>query len=159
MKMIQFIKNLFSRKKTETTQPVDAIESAIKKEKKETEELLLKRTPKKDLYKTPTNSRPSYSDRSSNSYQENTPDFLTSMVIANATDSAVIGTLIGGDPVGAIVGDMMNDSDGHSSHFSYDTSSYSSYSYSSDSSSYSSDSSSYSSDSSSYSSDNSSSDF
>jgi hypothetical protein len=151
MKMIQFIKNLFSRKKTETAQQIEAIESAIKKEKRETEEPLLKRTPKKDSYKTSTNSRPSYSDRSSNSYQENTPDFLTSMVIANATDSALMGTLIGGDPVGAIVGDMMNDSDGHSSHFSYDTSS--------DSSSYSSDSSSYSSDSSSYSSDNSSSDF
>jgi hypothetical protein len=155
MKMIQFIKNLFNRKKTETTQPVDAIESAIKKEKKETEELLLKRTPKKDSYKTSTNSRPSYSDRSSNSYQENTPDFLTSMVIANATDSAVIGTLIGGDPVGAMIGDMMNDSDSHSSHSSYSEDSSSSYS----NDNYSSDSSSYSSDSSSYSSDNSSSDF
>ena len=47
--------------------------------------------------------------------ERNEGDFLTSMLIADATDSALIGTIVGGDPVGAIVGDIMNDSDSHTS--------------------------------------------
>jgi len=42
---------------------------------------------------------------------ENHPSFTESMAVAYATDSAVLGTAIGGDPVGAMVGDMLNDED------------------------------------------------
>lgn len=65
-------------------------------------------------------------------------DFLTSMLVAQMSDSAILGTIVGGDPVGAIVGDMLNDSDSsksssddhgssHSSGFDDFRSSHSSY--------------------------------
>lgn len=38
-------------------------------------------------------------------------DFLTSVIVAQVTDSALLGTLIGGSVAGGIVGDMLNDSD------------------------------------------------
>jgi len=52
-------------------------------------------------------------------------DFLTSMLVAEVTDSALLGTIVGGDPLGAMVGDMINtdDNDSHSS-FDHDSSYY-----------------------------------
>lgn len=91
--------------------------------------------------------------------------FLTSMMVAQATDSALLGMAIGGNPLGAMIGDSLNDSDSyHSSHDSFDDTSSSNhdsspsydssdYSSSSDSTSYDSSSSYDSSDSSSTSSD------
>lgn len=38
-------------------------------------------------------------------------DFLTSMIVAEATDSALIGMAVGGDPIGAMIGDSLNDDD------------------------------------------------
>lgn len=61
-------------------------------------------------------------------------DFLVSMAVANATDSALLGMAVGGDPVGAIIGDSLNDDDSNHSHTDNSSSDYSS----SDSSSYSS---------------------
>lgn len=40
-----------------------------------------------------------------------TGDFLTSAVVAGVTDNAAIGALMGGDIVGAIVGDLLFDGD------------------------------------------------
>ena len=37
--------------------------------------------------------------------------FITSVAIAAATDSTIIGTILGGDPVGAAVGDAHNSND------------------------------------------------
>lgn len=37
--------------------------------------------------------------------------FVESMMIGYATDSAAMGTIMGGNPVGAIIGDMLNDND------------------------------------------------
>ena len=70
-------------------------------------------------------------------------DFLTSMLVAEVTDSALLGTMVGGDPLGAMVGDMMNSDDDSHSSFDHDSSYYDS-SFDNDSSS-SSDSSDYSS--------------
>lgn len=145
--MLKFIKNLFSRKKPENSQPIGTIENAIRKSSWASKEVTEKST-KKSTRET-QGYRPYKSEaKSNNSYREDNSDFLTSMMIANATDSTLMGTLIGGDPVGAMIGDMMNDSDSHSSHSSYHEDSLSNDSYSSDS---------YSSDS--FSSDSSSSDF
>ena len=66
----------------------------------------------------------------------NDGDFFTSMLVAQATDSAILGTVIGGDPVGAIIGDMLNDSDSDSKHSLFDNSSNNDYDYDSSSSSY-----------------------
>lgn len=38
-------------------------------------------------------------------------DFLTSVIVAEATDSALIGMAVGGDPIGAMIGDSLNDDD------------------------------------------------
>ena len=54
--------------------------------------------------------------------ERNEGDFVTSMLVAQATDSALLGTVVGGDPIGAIVGDMMNDSD-ETKHHDFETSS------------------------------------
>ena len=66
-------------------------------------------------------------------------DFIVSMAVANATDSALLGMAIGGDPVGAIIGDSLNDDDSDRNHSSFDHgfdhSSDSHSSYDSDSSS------------------------
>jgi hypothetical protein len=37
--------------------------------------------------------------------------FFDSMVIANLTNSTLMGTLLGGNPAGALIGDMMNNSE------------------------------------------------
>lgn len=47
--------------------------------------------------------------------QSNNEDFLTSMIVAEATDSVALGAMVGGSITGAIVGDMMNDRDNESS--------------------------------------------
>ena len=141
--MLKFIKNLFSRKKTENSQPIETIESAIKKSTwtspgvtgKVTSNEIKSQSYKKPQKETRSYRRPASESKSiySTTTQENNSDFLTSMMIANATDSALMGTLIGGDPLGAMVGDMMNDSDSHSSHSSYSNDSYSNDSSSNDS--------------------------
>ena len=56
------------------------------------------------------------SSPSERSTENNSGDFLTSMMVAQATDSALLGTIVGGDPVGAMIGDALNDSDNNSSH-------------------------------------------
>ncbi len=38
-------------------------------------------------------------------------DFLLSAAVGFATDSAILGTLVGGDIVGGIVGDLLNGGD------------------------------------------------
>lgn len=71
-------------------------------------------------------------------------DFALSMAVAAATDSTILGVMAGGDITGAVIGDMLNDSDEEqkADYGSSDSSDYSS----SDSSDYnSSDSSDYSS--------------
>lgn len=47
-------------------------------------------------------------------------DFLTSMLIANATDNAALGYLAGGSITGAIVGESIAESNHHSSGGSFD---------------------------------------
>jgi uncharacterized membrane protein YgcG len=54
-------------------------------------------------------------------------DFFTSALIGYATDSAILGGLAGGDMLGGIVGDMLNDSS--SSSFDFGSSSDSSSSF------------------------------
>ena len=69
--------------------------------------------------------------------EDNTSDFATSLAVAYATDSAILGTLVGGDPVGAMIGDSLNDrsdsswdsSDSSSSDSSWDSSDSSSSSF------------------------------
>lgn len=41
--------------------------------------------------------------------------FLTSMAIASLTDSTLLGAAVGGNVAGALIGDMLNDSDSTSS--------------------------------------------
>jgi hypothetical protein len=104
---------------------------------------------------------------------QNKGDFFLSLLAAEATDSAAMGMAIGGDPAGAIIGEMLNDNhssndandysapssnnDYGSSSNDYGSSSNDSWSSSSDYGSSSSDSSSFGSDSSSSSFDSSSS--
>lgn len=58
--------------------------------------------------------------------QSDDDGFLTSMIVAEVTDSTLLGVAIGGNIAGAIVGDMLNDSDDSNSwdnNDSYDSSS------------------------------------
>lgn len=70
-------------------------------------------------------------------------DFLISMMIAQATDSPMMGAMIGGDMAGAMIGGMLSESNHHSndysspSDFGGSSSSFDSSSSSSDSSSFS----------------------
>ncbi len=57
-----------------------------------------------------------YVDSSTN---QNKGDFFLSLLAAEATDSAAIGMAIGGDPAGAVIGEMLNDN-----HSSNDTNDY-----------------------------------
>lgn len=41
--------------------------------------------------------------------QNTSGDFATSMIVAQATDDAAIGFLVGGDPIGAVIGASMAD--------------------------------------------------
>lgn len=51
-------------------------------------------------------------------YYDSTSDFLTSFVVGNVTGNPVLGTIIGGDPLGAIMGSAMSEDDKRSSdHF------------------------------------------
>ncbi len=56
--------------------------------------------------------RLSYSDRSnymeSSSSSSSSGDFGLSMIVGAATDSALLGGLIGGDMIGGMLGDMMD---------------------------------------------------
>lgn len=70
--------------------------------------------------------------------ESNDGNFLTSMLVAEVTDSALLGTIVGGDPLGAIVGDMINDSDNSSDDWSSSSDNDSSSDYSSSDSDYSS---------------------
>jgi hypothetical protein len=77
----------------------------------------IKETPKKKEKKKETQ-KPVYQDYLVEEDKEllrrvvkNEGDFVTSMLVAQATDSALLGTVVGGDPVGAIIGDMMNDTE------------------------------------------------
>lgn len=63
---------------------------------------------------------------------QNHPDFTTSMAIAAATDSALLGMAIGGDPIGGIVGASLSSDDSHSSSSSSDFGTSSFYEPSSD---------------------------
>lgn len=107
----------------------------------------IKETPKKKAKKKESE-KPVYQDYLVEEDKEllrrvvkNEGDFVTSMLVAQATDSALLGTVVGGDPVGAIIGDMMNDtsstdySDSPSNDSSWDTTNSSSDWSSSDSSS------------------------
>lgn len=67
-----------------------------------------------------------------NQNNQNNDDFLTSMMVAQATDSAALGMLMGGDVGGAIIGDMLNTND---STPSYDSGSSNDSSFGSDSTS------------------------
>lgn len=81
-----------------------------------------------------------------NGYSDSDDGFLTSMLVAQATDSTLMGTIIGGNPVGAIIGDSLNNSDDNTTkhHNSIDDYSSNNNSYHNDHSDYSSsDSSSY----------------
>jgi hypothetical protein len=68
----------------------------------------------------------------SNYNNQNNADFLTSMMVAQETDSAALGVLMGGDVGGAIIGDMLNTND---STPSYDSGSSNDSSFGSDSTS------------------------
>jgi hypothetical protein len=108
----------------------------------------IKETPKKKAKKKET-PKPVYTDYLVEEDKEllrrverNEGDFVTSMLVAQATDSALLGSVVGGDPVGAIVGDMLNDSDSKTStdysdspshDSSWDTTDSTDYSSSSDS--------------------------
>lgn len=43
--------------------------------------------------------------------QDSSGDFLTSAAIGFTTNNALLGTVLGGDPLGAVMGDMLNTSD------------------------------------------------
>jgi hypothetical protein len=124
--MINFIKNLFRSKKQEqphdcdcghcennlgTEASVTVIETTVVSPE-------LKRMPKGK--RTPGSEPRKSSGKMSakNTYNESTSppvgqntsgDFATSMIVAQATDSAALGMLAGGDPLGAIVGASMTD--------------------------------------------------
>lgn len=51
------------------------------------------------------------------SVEDNHSDFATSLAVAYATDSAILGMAVGGDPVGAMVGDALNDSEDNNKKF------------------------------------------
>ncbi len=90
-------------------------------------------------YNRPTNPQSKTKIESSQSVS---PDdgFLTSMLVAQATDSALIGMVVGGNPIGAMIGDSLNDSDDNTTtknHHLFDD--YSSHNHSDYSSSDSSD--------------------
>jgi hypothetical protein len=72
------------------------------------------------------------SDISESTRKVDNSDFLISMAVANATDSALLGMAVGGDPVGAIIGDSLNDNDSNHSHTDHSSSDYSSSDSSSD---------------------------
>jgi hypothetical protein len=52
--------------------------------------------------------------------RDNSGDFITSMAIGYATDNAIIGGIVGGDMTGAIVGEMLNDSNETHHHHHHD---------------------------------------
>ncbi|MEK7494185.1 MAG: hypothetical protein AAB630_03465 [Patescibacteria group bacterium] len=54
-------------------------------------------------------------------YYDSTSDFLTSLVVGSITGDPILGTIIGGDPFGAIVGSAMSQDDKHSSDHSGDS--------------------------------------
>jgi hypothetical protein len=93
---------------------------------------------KKDIYPSSTGYIPTGRTaetryvESSNYNNQNNADFLTSMMVAQATDSAALGILMGGDVGGAIIGDMLNTND---STPSYDSGSSNDSSFGSDSTS------------------------
>jgi len=62
------------------------------------------------------------SDNGVQNTPQNSGDFFLSLMAAQATDSAALGMVIGGDPAGAMIGDMLSDSN-HSSNDSHDYSS------------------------------------
>jgi hypothetical protein len=104
----------------------------------------IKETPKKKAKKKETE-KPVYTDYLVEEDKEllrrverNEGDFVTSMLVAQATDSALLGSVVGGDPLGAIVGDMLNDSDSHTSTDYSNSPSHDSSDYSSSSDSWSS---------------------
>lgn len=55
-----------------------------------------------------------YVDEYFNKREVTDDGMLTSMAIGYATDSALIGGLVGGNPVGGMIGDMLNTTDEHS---------------------------------------------
>ena len=83
---------------------------------------------KKDLDQTPYRvvAQGTYEQTTTTTTESDDSDFLTSMAVAAATDSALIGMAVGGDPMGAMVGDMLNDSDSTDHGYSDDSSDYSS---------------------------------
>jgi hypothetical protein len=91
-------------------------------------------TPKKE-FKRPPLTRP-VPRTVHTSRKTSDDDFVTSMVVAEVTDSATLGYMAGGNLMGAIIGDALNDSDNHHSYDHHSTDSYDSYDSSDSSSSY-----------------------
>lgn len=111
------------------------------REKSATEPIILTRT-MQDPAPTRKKETQSLSASSIKTSQDsvNSSDFALSLAVAAATDSALIGMAIGGDPIGAMIGDALNDSDSNKSFMESDSgSSHDSSWDSSDSSSSSSD--------------------
>lgn len=132
MNIFKFLKGLFTRKKQETkpetTKPIETGNELINR-KLDFKSGYERSRPKE----TPSYRRPN-TGYSNKSRQDDDSSFLTSMVIANATDSTILGTVLGGDPVGAVLGDMMNSSDDHH-HSSFDSHDYGTSDFSSSDSS------------------------
>jgi len=124
--MLNFIKNLFRSKKQEPKTAIDDCmcghcESNIGSEAAVT----VPTEPKTEVRKGKGKRKPggtvgppagkmsaknTYNESTSPGVGQNTSgDFATSMIVAQVTDSAGLGMLVGGDPLGAIVGASMAD--------------------------------------------------
>jgi hypothetical protein len=121
--MFNFIKNLFRSEKQEPTATDTAQEIKINLDlassaryykaapfEREADKPKAKRKPSNKPRKPSAkmSAKTSYNESTSPNVGQNTSgDFATSMIVAQATDNAALGILVGGDPMGAIVGASM----------------------------------------------------
>lgn len=115
--MFSFIKNLFRSKKNEENCECGHCETNIGSEAAVT---VPTPTPKPKAKRKPSGKRSnkpakmsaktSYNESTSPNVGQNTNgDFATSMIVAQATDNAALGMVVGGNPLGAIIGASMAD--------------------------------------------------
>lgn len=119
--MFNFIKGLFRSKKNEESCECGHCDTTIGSEASVTVTPTPKPKPKAKRKPRPStanrsnkpvkmSAKTSLNESTSPNVGQNTSgDFATSMIVAQATDNAAIGFLVGGDPMGAIVGASIAD--------------------------------------------------
>jgi hypothetical protein len=116
--MFSFIKGLFRSKKNEESCECGHCDTNIGSEASVTvtptpkPKAKQKRKPSGKRSNTPAkmSAKTSYNESTSPNVGQNTSgDFATSMIVAQATDNAAVGFLVGGDPLGAVIGASMAD--------------------------------------------------